>query len=232
MAIYFEKRKYSRDEIAEILRLDPKNKNFARQVKTKLTNLGFEEEEDFVYTRKEVTILWIPQSREEKIKYLVALLGIDKQVDPHAFAVFAYRMLHDEDYQRMPWKARTELLRDQDDLPYDERTYRNWTNKLIELDILRKDKTNTALWRSITVDGVKYQEEVKEDDRDWLGYKARRSELFKECTNWDEVLKKLWSEFHCVYYRCGSFDGKAWADNAIIHELLSLVSGYYEHQIY
>lgn len=226
--IYFEQRKYSREEIAEILHLDAKNKNFARQVKTKLINLGFEEGEDFYYSRKEVTILWIPQTREERIRYLVALLGIDKQVDAHAFAVFTYRMLWDEDYQRMPWKARAKLFREQDDLIYDERTYRNWTNKLIDLDILRKDKENTAIWCSFTVDGKKYQDEVSEDDVDWIRYKNRRNELLELGANWNTLFKQLWEEFHCVYYKCGSFVGKAWVDNEIIHELLSLIAGYFE----
>lgn len=233
MAIYFEKRGYSREEIAEILKLDPKDKKFAQKVKTRLSNLGFEET-DYIYTRKGVTILLIPQTTEEKIKYLVALLGIDKQVDSHAFAIFLYRMLWDEDYQRMPWKARTELLNEQDDLSYDERTYRNWTNKLIDLDILRKDKSNTSLWCSFNVDGQKVQEEVQPDDEDWIAYNNRRLELFDLYTDlpgrekWTKVFNQLWDEFHCVYYKCGSFEGKAWADNSIIQELLSLVAGYYE----
>lgn len=233
MSLYFEKRKYQREEMATILKLDPKDKNFAQKVKNRMNNLGFGEE-DYIYTRKDVTILWIPQSPEEKIKYLVALLGIDKRVDPHAFAVFVYRMLWDEDYQRMPWKARTELLKYQDDLEYDERTYRSWTNKLIDLNVLKKDKTNFCIWRSFSVDGERVQEEVSSDDVAWLKYNNRRIELFKQYSElsgrekWNKIFNDLWNEFHCVYYKCGSFEGKAWSDNKIIEELLSLISGYYE----
>lgn len=235
MPKYFEKRAYTRQEIAEILRIDPKDKNFARKVRTKLENLGFHEDEGhYIYTRKEVTILWIPQTREERIQYLVALLGIDKQVDAHAFAIFTYRMLWDEDYQRMPWQARTELLREQDDLEYDEKTYRRWTNKLLALDILRKDSTNSSIWGTVNINGEKVQFEVAPDDEGYIKYKTRRTELFNKYAElppkerWSKTFGDLWNEFHCVYYKCGSFDGKAWADNDIIQELLETVSGYYE----
>lgn len=119
-------------------------------------------------------------------------------------------------------------------MTYTERTYRNWTNKLIDRGVLRKDKSNTSLWRTISFDGEKFQEEVEENDEDYLSYIQKRGELFKEYADlpskerWKKVFDGLWSEFHCVYYRCGSFDGKAWADNEIIRELLEIITGYYE----
>lgn len=128
-SVYFEKRKYSRQEIAEILELDPKDKNFSTKVKTRLSNLGFDKDEDFIYTSKEVTILWVPHSYEEKITYLVRLLGIDRQVDPLAFSTFLYRLALDgyNDCNKMPWVERAIWLKKECNINVTDRTLRSWT---------------------------------------------------------------------------------------------------------
>lgn len=230
--IYFEKRKYARDEIAIILELDPKDKKFAQKVRNRLENLGMEEGEDFLYTRKDVTILWVPVGREEKIVYLVRLLGIDKQIDAQAFATFVYAMLEFPEYQKMPWAERTKLMNETYDLNISEVTYKRWMSKLIALRIMFKDKNDSSIWCTMYIDGERKRFEVEneEDEAHYKTYLQRKFALYQELKNWDMVFKTLWSEFHCVYYKCGSFIGNAWADNQIIHELLDLISGYAEEE--
>lgn len=229
--IYFERRKYSRDEMAIIFRLDPKDKNFKRKVITRLQNLGMGEE-DYTYTSKDVTILWVPANREEKITYLVRLLGIDKQVDPSAFSTFVYAMLEYPEYQRMPWGERTELFNSTFGFNLSQRTLESWMAKMIDLKIMYKDKTESSLWCTTNINGQRIRTEVEKEEEieEYKRYLKRKFEIFQETKNWNETFKQLWSEFHCVYYKCGSFVGKPWADNEIIYELLDLIAGLVEDQ--
>lgn len=66
-----EVRFYGRAELAEILQVDLKNKNFARQVKNKLMNWGY----SFEYFRKGVNITRQPQTAQEKLAEIKSVVG-------------------------------------------------------------------------------------------------------------------------------------------------------------
>lgn len=232
--VYFEKRKYSRQEIAELLNVDVKDTNFSTKVKTRLSNLGFDKDEDFIYTRKEVTILWVPHTYEEKVTYLVRLLGIDKQVDPIAFSTFLYRLALDgySDCNKMPWTERAVWLKEECDINVSERTLRRWTKKMIELDIITKDTSDYQCWRSTNIDGEIIREPVDTEELEqeraayWLDY-YRLKEDTKDIEDKKErsnvIFSSLWGKYHCKYYNCCSFVFCAWENNPIMKELRDLI---------
>ena len=93
--VYFEQRDYTRAEMAELLNVKLNSSHFKRDIETKLKHLGFERGRDYSFPERsqDITILWIPQTPSEKIKYLVRLLGIDTHVNPYSFALFLYGMI-------------------------------------------------------------------------------------------------------------------------------------------
>lgn len=231
--VYFEKRKYERAEIAEILGLNPKDHNFARQVRSKLESLGFSEE-DYVYTRSGVTILWIPQTPKEKIGYLVRLLGIDPQVDVHNFAMFLYGIAVSEDLQTMPWQERSDWMEDNWDIKVSERTLRKWTSKLIELEFFTKEKREGVWWCTTKVNHESVRTLVESDEdiaymhQYWDDWRAYR-QTYKH----SEVFTKLWDKYQCTFYKCPAFLTCAW-NKPIVEELLGVVvdyiQDYWKHQ--
>lgn len=237
--IYFEKRKYSRQEIAEILELDMSDKNFSTKVKSRLTKLGFDKDEDFIYTSKEVTILWVPHSYEEKVTYLVRLLGIDRQVDPIAFSTFLYRLALDgyNECNKMPWAERAIWLKEECDIDVTDRTLRRWTKKLIELGIITKDTSDYQCWCSSNIDGKTIREPVntpeleKERDAYWQDYfklKENTKDIENKKERADFIFRALWQKYHCKYYNCCCFVFCAWEENPIMKELRDLMCEHME----
>jgi hypothetical protein len=232
--IYFEKRKYSREEMANIFQLDAKDKNFKAKLVRRMANLGFEED-DYIYTRKDVTILWIPQEPQEKITYLVRLLGIDSQVNPHEFAIFLYCLMHFEEYNMAPWQERADLLNMNYDINVTERTLRKWTNKLMEYGEIVKDTSNFEVWCSTTIVDANGDKKICRDavsgdeqlEAGYEEYKEMRTDLLKKYP-FKDAQRILWSKFHCCYYRCYSFVFNAWRSGDIIDELFAVIEDYME----
>lgn len=237
--IKFEERAYPRQEIGAILGVDPKDKKFADKIKRRLTNLGFIENDDFIYTRKEVIILRIPKTIEERIEYLVRLLGIDRQVDVIAFSTFVYRLAFDPDFQTMPWEERATYLKDNDDIEVSEKTLRSsWGKKLIDLNIVMKDESDYEWWCTVNVDGTKVRSIVETDEEKaamkeyWEFYWGVKKEADVEIKDKKErgqyIFNQVWGKFHCKYYKCKRFIFCAWQANDVIEELLDLIEEYIE----
>lgn len=224
--IYFQKRKYSKNEIAEILGINPANKNFKRMVETRLANLGFTEE-DYKYIRGgEVIILWVPTELDEKIQYLVRLIGIDTRVDVKAFAIFTYLMMRELDIQGAPWQEKADFIRENYDIDVSEKTLRNWTNKLIELDAVIKDKNEFRWWCSTKINGeiIRYEVETEEQKQELQEYRAFIRGFYERGEKLD--FGTVWSKFGCKYYRSYYFRFGAWNNLAILDELLDVVEEY------
>jgi len=208
-------------------------------VKSRLSNLGFDKGEDFIYTSKEVTILWVPQSYEEKITYLVRLLGVDRQVDPIAFSTFLYRLALDgyNDCNKMPWAERAIWLKEECDINVTDRTLRRWTKKLIELDIITKDTSDYQCWRSEKFNGeiiripVNTPELEREKDayrQDYFKLKESTKDIKDKKNRANLIFGSLWGKYHCKYYNCCSFVFCAWENNPIMKELRDLICEHME----
>ena len=223
--VYFEKRKYNKEEIAGILGIKNLKSNFKRSVTTKLANLGFSEE-DYIYTPKDVTILWIPQTPNEKIQYLVRLLGVDSQVNVHNFAMFLYGMAVSEDLQTMPWQERSSWMKDNWDIEVDERCLRRWTSKLIELEFFTKEKREGVWWCTSKVDGQSVRTTVESDeDIEYMHQYWDDWRTWRQTMNHKEVFTKLWDKYGCTFYKCPAFLTCAW-NKPIVEELMGVVTVY------
>ena len=224
--IYFQKRKYNKKEIAGILDIDINNSHFKRAVETKLQNLGFGEE-DYQYIRGgDVIILWVPTEPEDKIEYLVRLLGIDKQVDVMAFSIFTYLMARELDIQGIPWQEKANFIKDNYDIDVSEKTLRNWTNKLQLLGELQKDKQEFNWWCSFKIDGetVRVPVETEQDREELAKYQAFIRGFYERGEKID--FSQVWAKFGCKYYRSYYFRFGAWNNTVVMDELLDMVEIY------
>ena len=234
--IYLEKRTYSKQEIAELLDIKI-DKNFKRNIINKLTNLGFEENEDFLYKRGgNIIILYVPQTYEEKITYLVRLLGIDKRIDPIAFTTFLYYLTIDspDNCNKMPWEERAQWLCENYNINVSVRTLQRWISKLINLQIIYKDTYDFEYWCTTNINGIKYRYQVNTDEdkqqmkQYWNYYsliKTEAANLFPNNTKnqGQYVFDKIWKKYHCIYYKCSSFVFNAWEKNPIMREIRELI---------
>lgn len=233
--VYLERRTYPKKEIAEILGINPQSGHFKRDVTRKMQNLGFKEGDDFVYKRGDVTVLYVPQTYEEKITYLVRLLGVDIQVDPKAFTTFLYRLALDgyNDCNKMPWAERESWLRDNCDIQVSERTLRSWTNKLMDLGIITKDNNDYEWWSSSKFDGETIREPVQPEEMDkvreyWKDFwkiKAEADKLYPDDKQEAQkyLSRSMWGKYGCCYYKCKSFMFCAWENNPIMREIRDLI---------
>ena len=121
-----ECRFYSRSEIAEIVKRDPKSSHFARDVQTTLNKWGYA----YQYQRTGVEVTKQPETPEERLaEILIRKLNIDIQIDPKAFALFLFAFQDIEQFDSMPWNERADVLYFEYDVKVDERSLRNWCNK-------------------------------------------------------------------------------------------------------
>ena len=218
MAIYLEQRFYSREEIATLFSLDASNQNFSRQIKTKLNNLGYKEKETYSYSRKGVTISWTPQTKEEKITYLVRKLNIDTHVDPIGFAHFIERMCGDPQFQAAPWAWRAEQLH------ISPRTLQSWYKKLNDFDLFSKTRSSISVWKTFYDGNEKIQIPVHSADPSYTSYKEAWKEEFKSTNNdWNLTNVNMWKKFHCKYFSCCTIEVNGIAENEEIRELLNIV---------
>lgn len=223
-----EKRFYAREEISQIIDVDMKDKNFARKVKNVLANWGY----SYEYSRKGVEITRQPETAEEKLsEIIVRNYGIDIQVDVFSFASFITAFFEVEGFESMPWGEREAILRDVYGIAADEKTLRNWCNKLMLTNTIVKSDEKTH-WMTFTVSGTKYRELVSgnaHEEEKMYKYYARRRELlqkyiatelasgrkdYKQINSeaWKETNAELWVEFGCCYYSCKSFHLNAFDD--------------------
>jgi len=222
-------RVYTRVEIAEIIGIDPKNKNFARKVKDTLQKWGY----SYQYKRTQVTILKMPQTKEERIAEIALReLGLDVQVDAPAFAAFLFALQFDEEFGCSPWSTRVKLIDKMFDIKVAESTLRKWAKKLIDLNLIIKEPENRQLWYTVSVDGEKFQSPVEEDMEAYEYYKKDMQTFLKEEQErenpevWKTVYKRLWDKHKTVYYWCKPFTCNALV-NEDIRRMFELVEDLY-----
>lgn len=234
MAIYVEKRKYNKKEFAALIGVNPQANNLNRDLKRKLSGMGFSEE-DYQILRTEIIILWVPQTPEEKIPYLCRLLGIDTQVDAYNFTTFVYCLLEEEDFQCRPWEERAIWLKDCYGIEVSESTLRHWCSKLMKEDTLIKNKDTYTWWSTTTIDGVKIREELADDDLSIEAYRDFNKEFFnrEDVKNMDKKTRgsvwfsEMWNTFGCKFYKCYAYEFSPW-HSEILQELINVGREYIE----
>ena len=238
--IYVEQRTYKLKELAPIIAVDPQNRNLKRAVKTKLNGMGFIEGQHYSFPEHRngiITILWVPTKAEDKIQYLVRLLGIDKQVDSWSFAVFVYRLLHDKDFNCMPWAEREAYLFDNDEIKVSERTLRKWTSKLIDMDAVIKDDDDYQWWKTESYEGYKIRTPLDVDDEEINNYREFCHDFFEredvkkmdKKTRGYQFFTESWNKFGCKFYKCHAFLFGAW-HTEILEELINIIDDYVEQK--
>ena len=141
-----EKRFYPRMEIAEIMELSTRDKNFADKVKTRLKNWGYK----YIYIkRRGVEITGIPSTAEEKVQeLLIRKLNLDSQTNLKAFAIMMYLLASDYEFATSPWLTRENIIWKEYGIEISESAMRNWAKKLAKEDILTKITDSPEIWRS------------------------------------------------------------------------------------
>lgn len=139
-----QKQFYGRQEIAELLKVDINdNKHFKRNIENKLTKWGY----SFEYSRKGVEITRQPETAEERLsEIIIREYDLDIQIEITEFANFIYLLLVDEEFISMPWGKRVEYMKEQLDLDISESTLKRWAKKLLDMNLVAKDKISRTYW--------------------------------------------------------------------------------------
>lgn len=204
--IQLQKKFYTRAELAEIIGVDGKDKNFSRKVKTTLDNWGYKIDN---YSRKGVDIVDIPATAHEQLKeIMLRVFNLDIQVNIYAFACYLCLLMEYEDFTSMPWNQRVTEMKEIYNISVSKDTLEKWSNKLIEQKVVYKDKNDKTNWKTTknTVTGANVHIRVDGDEEleeEMQRYKDRRRELYKTMSP-DAVSAVLWEEFGCFYYMCGT----------------------------
>lgn len=210
-----ECRFYPREEVAEVLSVNPKDsKHFAERVKNKLNNWGYE----YNYSRSGVEITGKPELPEEKLKeILIRKLNLDIQIDEYAFACFICAFTDISGFDSMPWEERAIQMQLKYDVDVTDRTLRSWCSKLIGNNIVQKCGRET-FWKTQWFGNEKCRTKVAADNEEMAQYFQKKSEHLKQgkeiaaaadltgkeatAAAWDFTYKQLWREFQCCYYSC------------------------------
>lgn len=218
----FEKRFYPRNELSEILNIDLQNKHFADKVKSTFTKWGY----TFEYSRKGLTITAIPETAYEKLsEMMIRNYNLDVQVDVYDFAIFTFCLLEDIDgFASMPWECRSNYLNETWNVNVNDRTLRNWCNKLLATNTVIKDKNQKTYWQSYRVGDIKYQEELEggKANPQWKKYWKRFFEL-KEL-GCKDIGGKIYGELGYCVYSCATFAFGAFDDTGVLEEMLTLIA--------
>lgn len=235
--------KYTRQEMADILNLDVKDsRHFKRNVENKLDKWGY----GVVVNRKDIEITKIPTTAEEKLaEIFIRGFDLDIQTDVYGMACFIVMLMDYEDFQSMPWDVRAEELQKEFAVCIASSTLKKWNAKLINKELVAKCNYDKTYWITFYVDGKKERMMVTGDEdleAQMRKYYARRKSLVEEYKDnaytagredfteinkeaWSFAFKKLWEEFNCCYYKCGSFYLNAIGEYAQeIYELVEEIS--------
>lgn len=215
---------YSREEIGQIVNINTSNNQFARKIKTTLTNWGY----SYTYSRKGVQITRIPTKPIEVLKeILIRVYGLDTQIDTYKFAVFIIALSSgDGGFISAPWEERSKYLKEVFDVEVTARTLQSWNNKLIKTGTVKKSEVDKSYWRSYYVGTEKFREEVSENNTERKSYWKRFWELQKVKDK--NIFDKLWKEFGCCYYSCSTLLVSAWDDNDGVDTLIELANEVFE----
>ena len=214
-----ELRVYSKQEISEILSVNPDDSNhYKRNVENKLFKWGYR----WKYTPSEVTITHAPTTSRERLQeILIRRLDLSIQVDPFQFACFLSAFQDIEGFHSMPWEERAKAFNERYGFSVCDRTLRNWASKLLRKEIMAKVDEKTFWKTEIDARGVKIRTIIAKDDSGMKRYNFRKNELLSQFREdyildghslgmaeklaWKEAMKELGYEFHCWYYSCKSF---------------------------
>ena len=232
---------YSRQEIAEILSVNIKDSNnFKRNVENKLRKWGYK----YNYSRKGVEIIEAPISATAKLsEILIRHYGIDIQIDAYSFACFISAFVEIEGFCSMPWEERKINMEQVYGISVEERTLRNWCNKLINTNTIAKtgEKTN---WRTICISGKKEREwidGIPEAEQEMKEYYSLRKQLVDkyiadavaagktDCKEikaeaWKTAYETLWKKYGCCYYSCKGLLLSGFDDTEVLAEIYELVN--------
>ena len=140
----------------------------------------------------------------------------------------------------MPWKAREEALYYEYDIKVDERTLRNWCNKLAAKEIIFKTKYQ-SFWKTQVINGHKNRFPVDPNAEEVEQYYKEQSDIqaeyivknFKENSKPKELLREaraaavheMWQKYQRCYYYCGGVNLTAFApgEDDFLSEIYDLV---------
>lgn len=242
-----QKQFYGRQEIAELLKVDINdNKHFKRNIENKLTKWGY----SYEYSRKGVEITRQPETAEERLsEIIIREYDLDIQIEITEFANFIYLLLVDEEFVSMPWGKRVEYMKEQLDLDISESTLKRWAKKLLDMNLVAKDKISRTYWATFYIDGEKQRVPVDNEDTEkamcaYMEYRNQKKNEFVEngkrkgrkdygklnSDAWKYAMGEAWEKFHTCYYSCGSLCLNAIGEEA--QEIFELVEEVCSHGIH
>lgn len=206
-----ELREYNREEIAKAMDVKFPNKNFKRDIETKLRNSGYE------WTIKHggpIIITKRPETaRERLIEVMYRKFGIDVQVSVNDFICFLDNIFT---FKSMPWSSRREDIQETFQRDVDAQRMSRWTKHLLQSNTIVKTPRGYGKWWKTHYDnGMKEQAPVSEGEMsDVNEYLQMRSVLHKEYIDkgydsaraWKATYEDLWEMFHCCYYQVGAIN--------------------------
>lgn len=233
MMIPLEKRFYSRQEIGEAVGVSPQSSQFARDVKTRLTNAGY----TFNWiNRRGVEITGWDDSPEMRLKrLLIERVGLNTQIDAVFFARFIIAFSCIDGFSAMPWETRAKVLTEYTGKEISESTLRRWASKLYETDNAFQNE-RAALWHTYTdAGGIKHQERADKESEEYKIYCDARHEIMDTLeksdiangnekngkrTRYGRMIKILYNKYG-VYYYCSAFVLNALGE--AVDEMLALI---------
>ena len=131
-----EVRNYSRNEMAELLKVEITDSHFSRKVQSILTKWGY----SFVYSRKAIQITAAPSTAQERLnELLIREFNLDIQIDIGKFATFVY-LLMDEEFSSMPFGERANVMKQDYNIEVSEITLKRWYKKLVDNNVVETDR--------------------------------------------------------------------------------------------
>lgn len=199
--IQLERKIYPKAEMAELLGLDPKNKNFKRAVETTLTSWGYGYQ--FPPYSKTITITDIPEGEAKLAEILIREYGIDVRTNPIEFACFLHAFNYIEGFDSMPWGERAKTMADSYGVDVCDKTLRNWANKLFTSGTLMKCGEK-SYWKSAKISDTETLREPIDKYEFLEFYKYRREAqskamaamLMEGRTDYEEIRKESWTQAH------------------------------------
>lgn len=235
-----EARVYSKAEIGELLGLNPKDKNFKRNLENTLKKWGYQYE--FPPYSKTITITYIPDGEFKLAEILVREYGIDIQINAVEFACFLHAFNNVDNFVSMPWGERAKVMLDFYGVEVCDKTLRNWANKLFSSGTLMKSCEKTY-WKSAKISCSETLREPVEKSEFVEFYKYRSEQQSKAITemvmagrtDYENIKKESWTAAHFAamkkfegwcYFSCktillSAFDDK---DLAEIFELVEEIA--------
>ena len=210
-----EKRFYSRNEIAEITGYSVSDsKHFKRNITQKLDNWGY----TYTYEKKGITITAIPETPEAKVnEIMVREYKLSLLQDKYHFACFIWMFLNYENFNCMPWKVRKHLLKEVFQIDVAEITLKRWYKKIEKNNLLVKDTNNYSYWytKETKNEVIRKRVETAEEQENKSFYYSEKKRLIEiEGLTYQEAMKKLWWEYHIIYYRCNEISLNACGNSA------------------